>query len=182
MKVEFKGMEITCTTDEFQRLMQQGIFDTQSAGTSTYPGQVYPGNIQKLPDSFGKLPDDFAPLPETPPIKWKQDGGTGSKPNDDYEWRASTKCVPLYGCQVDMRLIDHAPKYDPNKDITGAGLSPDQMDALNSAFGASKSNYEPETCTPGVSTCGVCYHSGVCTKEKNAKKATYKSKLDIDEQ
>ena len=175
MKVEFKGMEITCTTDEFQRLLQQGVFNPQSTGTSICPGQVYPGHIQKLPD-------DFSPLPEGPTIRWKQDGGTGSKPNDDYEWIGNTKCVPLYGCQVDMRLIDHAPKYDPNKDISGAGLTPDQMDALNSAFWSSKSKYEPETCTPGTSTCGVCSHSGACTKEQKARKATYESKLDTDEQ
>ena len=161
MKVEFKGMEITCTTEEFQRLMQQGIFNTQSAGTDAWPGQVYPGNIQKLPD-------DFSPLPEGPSIRWQQNKG---KPKDEFdEWIGGTRCVPLYGCVVDERLIDKTPKYDPSKSITVTKLTPDQQDAVASSIWGAKSAYEPETCTPGVSTCGVCSHSGVCKKEQDAKK------------
>jgi hypothetical protein len=99
MEIMLNGQLVTCTPDEYARLIQLGLIPTQSAGTKVSPIQITPQP---------SLPDDIVPLP-------KDDFPQQPKPRDRYEpdtdfWKNNRMhVVPLYGCIVD----DHTQIGDP---------------------------------------------------------------------
>lgn len=101
MEIMLNGQLVTCTPDEYARLIQLGLIPTQSAGTHVSPNQITPQP---------SLPDDIVPLP-------KDDFPQQPKPKDWYEtdpdfWKNNRMhVVPLYGCIVE----DHTQLGDPIK-------------------------------------------------------------------
>lgn len=91
MEITLNGQLVTCTPDEYARLIQLGLIPTQSAGTKVSPIQITPQP---------SLPDDIVPLP-------KKDFPQQPKPKDWYApdpdfWKKNRmQVVPLYGCIVD---------------------------------------------------------------------------------
>lgn len=91
MEIMLNGQLVTCTPDEYARLIQLGLIPTQSAGTHASPNQIIPQP---------SLPDDIVPLP-------KDDFPQQPKPRDQYErdqdfWKNNRMhVVPLYGCIVE---------------------------------------------------------------------------------
>ena len=91
MEITLNGQLVTCTPDEYARLIQLGLIPTQSAGTKVSPIQITPQP---------SLPDDIVPLP-------KEDFPQQPKPKDWYEpdqdfWKKNgMNVVALYGCVVD---------------------------------------------------------------------------------
>lgn len=91
MEITLNGQLVTCTPDEYARLIQLGLIPTQSAGTKVSPIQITPQP---------SLPDDIVPLP-------KEDFPQQPKPKDWYApdpdfWKKNRmQVVPLYGCIVD---------------------------------------------------------------------------------
>lgn len=91
MEITLNGQLVTCTPDEYARLIQLGLIPTQSAGTKVSPIQITPQP---------SLPDDIVPLP-------KEDFPQQPKPKDWYEpdqdfWKKNRMhVVALYGCVVD---------------------------------------------------------------------------------
>lgn len=91
MEITLNGQLVTCTPDEYARLIQLGLIPTQSAGTKVSPIQITPQP---------SLPDDIVPLP-------KEDFPQQPKPKDWYEpdpdfWKNNRMhVVPLYGCVID---------------------------------------------------------------------------------
>lgn len=91
MEITLNGQLVTCTPDEYARLIQLGLIPTQSAGTKVSPIQITPQP---------SLPDDIVPLP-------KDDFPQQPKPKDWYEpdpdfWKKNRmQVVPLYGCIID---------------------------------------------------------------------------------
>lgn len=92
MEIMLNGQLVTCTPDEYARLIQLGLIPTQSAGTKVSPIQITPQP---------SLPDDIVPLP-------KEDFPQQPKPNeypndgDIPKWLRNGEmyAVPLYGCVV----------------------------------------------------------------------------------
>lgn len=92
MEITLNGQLVTCTPDEYARLIQLGLIPTQSAGTKVSPIQITPQP---------SLPDDIVPLP-------KDDFPNKSNPNeypkvgDIPQWLRNGEIysVPLYGCVV----------------------------------------------------------------------------------
>lgn len=91
MEITLNGQLVTCTPDEYARLIQLGLIPTQSAGTKVSPIQITPQP---------SLPDDIVPLP-------KEDFPQQTKPKDWYApdpdfWKKNRmQVVPLYGCIVE---------------------------------------------------------------------------------
>lgn len=91
MEITLNGQLVTCTPDEYARLIQLGLIPTQSAGTKVSPIQITPQP---------SLPDDIVPL-------LKEDFPQQPKPKDWYEpdpdfWKFNRgNVVALYGCVVD---------------------------------------------------------------------------------
>ncbi len=91
MEITLNGQLVTCTPDEYARLIQLGLIPTQSAGTKVSPIQITPQP---------SLPDDIVPLP-------KDDFPQQPKPKDWYEpdpdfWKKNRmQVVPLYDCIVE---------------------------------------------------------------------------------
>ena len=87
MEIMLNGQLVTCTPDEYARLIQLGLIPTQSAGTKVSPIQITPQP---------SLPDDIVPLP-------KEDFPQYPKVGDTPDWlRNGTHTVALYGCVVDQ--------------------------------------------------------------------------------
>jgi hypothetical protein len=87
MEFMLNGQLITCTPDEYARLIQLGLIPTQSAETKAAPIQITPKP---------SLPDDIVPLP-------KEDFPQYPKVGDTPDWlRNGTHVVALYGCVVDQ--------------------------------------------------------------------------------
>lgn len=88
MEIMLNGQLVTCTPDEYARLIQLGLIPTQSAGTKVSPIQITPQ--PSLPDDIVPLPkEDF---PQQPKI-YKQD--------PDFWKNNRMHVVPLYGCIID---------------------------------------------------------------------------------
>ena len=91
MEITLNGQLVTCTPDEYARLIQLGLIPTQSAGTKVSPIQITPQP---------SLPDDIVPLP-------KEDFPQQPKPKDWYApdpdfWKKNRmNVVALYGCVVE---------------------------------------------------------------------------------
>ena len=89
MEIRLHGQWVTCTPEEYARLIQLGVVGGTSTGTRIgEPTQVQdigrgtfpkmPDEFQKLPDSFHRLPDDFPSIGDCP--QWTNDGfGTTCK-------------------------------------------------------------------------------------------------------
>lgn len=93
MEITLNGQLVTCTPDEYARLIQLGLIPTQSAGTKVSPIQITPQ--PSLPDDIVPLPkDDFPQQPK--PKDWKD----RYEPDPDF-WKNRMHVVPLYGCIVD---------------------------------------------------------------------------------
>jgi len=87
MEIMLNGQLVTCTPDEYARLIQLGLIPTQSVGTKVSPIQITPQP---------SLPDDIVPLP-------KEDFPQYPKVGDTPDWlRNGTHVVAVYGCVVDQ--------------------------------------------------------------------------------
>lgn len=92
MEIMLNGQLVTCTPDEYARLVQLGLIpNAQKAGTEI---KVTP--TPKLPDDIVKLPEDnFPPYP---------------KIGDTQDWlRNGTHVVALYGCTVETHTLGKFP-------------------------------------------------------------------------
>lgn len=88
MEIMLNGQLVTCTPDEYARLVQLGLIpNAQKAGTDI---KVTP--TPKLPDDIVKLPEDN--FPQYPKI------------GDTQDWlRNGTHVVALYGCTVEPHTL-----------------------------------------------------------------------------
>jgi hypothetical protein len=113
MEFMLNGQLITCTPDEYARLIQLGLIPTQSAETKAAPIQITPKP---------SLPDDIVPLP-------KEDFPQYPKVGDTPDWlRNGTNVVALYGCVVDQHtqigdpyMIKAYPKDTVHIEVTNPG-------------------------------------------------------------
>lgn len=96
MEIMLNGQLVTCTPDEYARLVQLGLIpNAQKAGTTTTPN-IIGTPTPKLPDDIVKLPEDN--FPQYPKI------------GDTPDWaRNRMHVVPLYGCVVDRSALDSEP-------------------------------------------------------------------------
>ena len=96
MEIMLNGQLVTCTPDEYARLVQLGLIpNVQKAGTDTAPN-IIGTPTPKLPDDIVKLTEDN--FPEYPKI------------GDSPDWlRNKMHVVPHYGCIVDNRTMDSEP-------------------------------------------------------------------------
>ena len=93
MEITLNGQLVTCTPDEYARLIQLGLIPTQSAGTNTSPIQITPQ--PSLPDDIVPLPkDDFPQQPKTMPKDWYD-------LDPDFWKKNRMHVVALYGCIVE---------------------------------------------------------------------------------
>lgn len=92
MEIMLNGQLVTCTPDEYARLVQLGLIpNAQKAGTEI---KVTP--TPKLPDDIVKLPENN--YPQYPKI------------GDTQDWlRNGTHVVALYGCTVERHTLDSEP-------------------------------------------------------------------------
>lgn len=96
MELMLNGQLVTCTPDEYARLVQLGLIpNAQKAGTDI---KVTP--MPKLPDDIVKLPEDN--YPQYPKI------------GDTQDWlRNGTHVVALYGCTVEQHTLGSEPLTFP---------------------------------------------------------------------
>lgn len=96
MEIMLNGQLVTCTPDEYARLVQLGLIpNAQKAGTDTAPN-IIGTPTPKLPDDIVKLPEDN--FPKYPKI------------GDSQDWtRNRMHVVPLYGCIVDNSTMGSEP-------------------------------------------------------------------------
>ncbi len=96
MEIMLNGQLVTCTPDEYARLVQLGLIpNAQKAGTDI---KVTP--TPKLPDDIVKLPEDN--YPQYPKI------------GDTQDWlRNGTHVVALYGCTVEHHTLGSEPLTFP---------------------------------------------------------------------
>jgi hypothetical protein len=119
MEIMLNGQLVTCTPDEYARLIQLGLIPTQAAGTKVGPLQITPKP---------SLPDDIVPLPkEDFPQQYRKD-------DDIHHWirNGEIYAVPLYGCvvrqdtavgdqiKIDVQQMDDGELKLFKKDITAA--------------------------------------------------------------
>ena len=118
MEIMLNGQLVTCTPDEYARLIQLGLIPGASSGTrATEPSQpdaIPPLNgrdpVTGLPviDEFPKLPDDYTPLPEQYP-----------RIGDSYpDWlKNGTQITALYGCISSVSQIKPIGESTQTSDI-----------------------------------------------------------------
>ena len=92
MEITLNGQLVTCTPDEYARLIQLGLIPTQSAGTKTSPIQITPQP---------SLPDDIVPLPKEDFPKQPKQRNPYEPDPDDFWKKNRTHGVALYGCIVE---------------------------------------------------------------------------------
>lgn len=92
MEITLNGQLVTCTPDEYARLIQLGLIPTQSAGTKVSPIQITPQP---------SLPDDIVPLPKEDFPQYPK-SNEYPKVSDIPQWLRNGEiyAVPLYGCVV----------------------------------------------------------------------------------
>jgi hypothetical protein len=91
MNITLNGQLVTCTPDEYARLIQLGLIPTQSAGTKVSPIQITPQ--PSLPDDIVPLPKEDFPQQPTPKNPYE--------PDSDFWKKNRMHVVALYGCVVD---------------------------------------------------------------------------------
>lgn len=96
MEIMLNGQLVTCTPDEYARLVQLGLIpNAQKVGADTTPN-IIGAPTPKLPDDIVKLPEDN--FPKYPKI------------DDSHDWtRNEMHVVPLYGCIVDNSTMGSEP-------------------------------------------------------------------------
>ena len=99
MEIMLNGQLVTCTPDEYARLVQLGLIPTaQKAGSDTAPIKVTP---------TPSLPDDIVNLPENNYPQYPKIG-------DSQDWlRNGTHVVALYGCTVEHHTLGSEPLTFP---------------------------------------------------------------------
>ena len=118
MEIMLNGQLVTCTPDEYARLVQLGLIpNAQKAGTDI---KVTP--TPKLPDDIVKLPEDN--FPQYPKI------------GDTQDWlRNGTHVVALYGCTVEQHTLGSEPLTFP---VT---QKPDTLEVSTQAYTATSTHY-----------------------------------------
>lgn len=94
MEIMLNGQLVTCTPDEYARLVQLGLIpNAQKAGT----------DIKVTPTPTPTLPDDIVKLPENNYPQYPKIG-------DSQDWlRNGMHVVALYGCTVERHTLDSEP-------------------------------------------------------------------------
>ena len=114
MEITLNGQLVTCTPEEYAKLVQLGLVPSQSAGTHAAPITIKPPTT--LPDDIVKLPDTNAPY-------WKNDR---CDVVPVYGCQVVADTVPLYGCQIPINKPIQVPTVELAPSIAKPPSTPEK--------------------------------------------------------